>query len=156
MKQLNQFSILAITCAVLLASLPVAAQAGNVGWNVSVGGGYGAWRPAAYGPVYGAGYGGGWGPGWRGNWAYGGPYGGPFYGPYAGYYAPPVVYAPPPVAYLPPQQPMVLAAQPQPTVWYYCAASGKYFPYVQECPGGWQTQAATPPTSHTPPKQPQY
>jgi hypothetical protein len=67
-----------------------------------------------------------------------------------------VVYAPPPVAYLPPSQPMVLAAQPQPAVWYYCEASGKYFPYVQECPAGWQTHAATPPTSNTPQRRPQY
>lgn len=147
MKQFNQFSILGIITVALLAFAPLAAQAGNVGWNVSVGGGYGGgWRPAAYGP--------GWGHGWRGNWA--GYYGGPYYGPYAGYYAPPVVYAPPPVAYLPPSQPMVLAAQPQPAVWYYCEASGKYFPYVQECPAGWQTHAATPPTSNTPQRRPQY
>jgi hypothetical protein len=152
MKQLNKFSILAMICTALLASIPIAANAGNVGWNVSVGGGYGGgWRPAAYGPGYGPGWGAGWGPGWRGNWAYGGGY----YGPYAGYYAPPVVYAPP-VAYLPPPQPMVLAAQPQPAVWYYCEASGKYFPYVQDCPSGWQTQPATPPTSNAQAKRPQY
>ncbi len=151
MKLINQFSILGITTAALLAFAPMSAQAGNVGWNVSVGGGYGGgygggWRPAAYGP----GWGHGWGPGWRGNWA--GYYG----GPYAGYYAPPVVYAPPPVAYMPPPQPMVLAAQPQPAVWYYCEASGKYFPYAQECPTGWQTQPATPPTSNTLQRRPQY
>jgi len=152
MKQLNKFSILAMISTALLASIPIAANAGNVGWNVSVGGGYGGgWRPAAYGPGYGPGWGAGWGPGWRGNWAYGGGY----YGPYAGYYAPPVVYAPP-VAYLPPPQPMVLAAQPQPAVWYYCEASGKYFPYVQDCPSGWQTQPATPPTSNAQAKRPQY
>jgi hypothetical protein len=151
MKQINQFNILGIVAAVLLAIAPMAAQAGNVGWNVSVGGGYGGgWRPAAYGP-YAGGWGHGWGPGWRGNWAYGGGY----YGPYAGYNAPPVVYAPP-VAYLPPPQPMVLAAQPQPAVWYYCEASGKYFPYAQECPTGWQTQPATPPTSSAQPRRPQY
>lgn len=147
MKLINQFSILGITTAALLAFAPLSAQAGNVGWNVSVGGGYGGgWRPVAYGP----GWGHGWGPGWRGNWA--GYYG----GPYAGYYAPPVVYAPPPVAYMPPPQPMVLAAQPQPAVWYYCEASGKYFPYAQECPTGWQTQPATPPTSNTLQRRPQY
>jgi hypothetical protein len=149
MKQLNQFSILAMTCAVLLGFIPAAANAGNVGWNVSVGGGYGAWRPAAYGPAYGPGWG-----GWHGRWAYGpGYYAGPYYGPY---YGAPVVYAPPPVAYVSPPQPMVLAAQPQPQVWYYCAASGKYYPYVQNCPSGWQTQAATPPTSNVAPKPPQY
>ena len=142
MKQTNKFSILGVFLATLLLASPVIAQAGHVGWNVSVGGGYGGgWRPAAYGP----GWGNGWGPGWRGNWAYGGPY----YGPYQGYYAPPVV------TYIPPPQPMVLAAQPQPAVWYYCQASAQYFPYVQECSTGWQAESATPPTSSAQPKRPQ-
>ena len=143
MKKINQFSILGVALAALLLASPGIAQAGNVGWNVSVGGGYGGgWRPAAYGP--------GWGPGWRGNWAHGGSY----YGPYGAYYGPPVVYAPP-VTYMPPPQPMVLAAQPQPAVWYYCQASGQYFPYVQECSTGWQAESATPPTSSAQPKRPQ-
>ena len=128
---------------------PVTAQAGNVGWAVAVGGGYGGgygggWRPAAYGP----GWGGGWGPAWRGG------YYGPGYGyPYAaGYYSPPVVYAAPP-------QPMVLASQPQPPVWYYCESSGQYFPYVQSCTSGWQTQPAMPPSStssNTAPRRTQH
>ena len=120
---------------------PVIAQAGNVGWSVSVGGGYGGgWRPAAYGPGY--------GPGWRGGY-YGGGYG---YGyPYAAtYYAPPVVYSAPVIAYAPPP-PMVLAAQPQQPVWYYCEVSGKYFPYTQDCPSGWLTQPAMPPSGVSPP-----
>ena len=136
-----------ILAAGLLVLAPLPVQAGNVGWAVSVGGGYGGgWRPAAYGP----GYGGGWGPGWRGG------YYGPGYGfPYAaGYYAPPVVYAAPPVvSYTAPQQPMVLASQPQAPVWYYCEASGQYFPYVQSCPSGWQTQPAMPPSGDVHTKQ---
>ena len=133
----------------LLAFVPTTAQAGNVGWAVSVGGGYGGgWRPAAYGPGWGRGYGYGYGGGWRGNWAGAGYYGYPA----GAYYAPPVAYAPPVVAYVSPPQPMVLASQPQPAVWYYCQASAQYFPYVQECPTGWQTQAATPPTSGITPR----
>ena len=147
-----KFSISKAMLALLLAAgllvlSPLPVQAGNVGWAVSVGGGYGGgWRPAAYGP----GYGGGWGPGWRGG------YYGPGYGfPYAaGYYAPPVVYAAPPVvSYTTPQQPMVLASQPQAPVWYYCEASGQYFPYVQSCPSGWQTQPAMPPSGDVHTKQ---
>ena len=145
MKQFKKYILLSLVLTGLVAFLPVAAQAGNVGWNVSVGGGYGGgYRPAAYG-----GYGGygGYGPGWRGNWAYGGGYYGSPYGyPYAGYYAAPVVYAPP-IAYAPPPPPLVLAAQAQPAVWYFCQASGQYFPYVQECSSGWQAQAAIPPSS---------
>ena len=45
MKQINQFSILGMILAALLTYAPLAAQAGNVGWNVSVGGGYGGQQP---------------------------------------------------------------------------------------------------------------
>ena len=150
-KSLVSKAVLAIfAVGSLLALVPTLTQAGNVGWAVSVGGGYGGygggWRPAAYGP----GWGGGWGPGWRGS------YYGPSYGyPYAAaYYAPPVVYAAPPVvAYAAPQQPMVLASQPQAPIWYYCEASGQYFPYVQSCPSGWQTRPAIPPSSNATTRQ---
>jgi len=171
MKKNTKHIALWIALAGLLSLSPVAANAGNVGWNVSVGGGGyggaygggyrnggaygggyrygGGWRPAAYGPGWGNGYGYG---GWRGNWA-----GAAYYGGYpAAYYAPPVAYAPPVVAYIAPPEPLVLAAQPQPAVWYFCEATNNYFPYVQECPTGWKTQAATPPTSGVAPKRPQY
>lgn len=144
---LSKALLVLFAAAGLFTLAPVTAQAGNVGWAVSVGGGYGGgygggWRPAAYGP--------GWGGGWRGG------YYGPGYGyPYAaGYYAPPVVYAAPPiVTYAAPQQPMVLASQPQPPVWYYCDANGQYFPYVQSCSSGWQTQPAMPPSGNTSTRQ---
>ena len=155
---------LGIALAGLLSLSPMAANAGNVAWNVSVGGGYaggyaggygygGGWRPAAYGPGWGRGYGyGAYGGGWRGNWV-----GAGFYGyPQAAYYAPPVAYAPPVVAYVAPPQPLVLASQPQPAVWYFCEATGNYYPYVQECASGWQTQSATPPTSGVAAKRPPY
>lgn len=145
-KSMISKTVLTVLATVgLLALAPAVAQAGNVGWAVSVGGGYGGygggWRPAAYGP----GWGGGWGPGWRGG------YYGPGYGyPYAAtYYAPPVVYAAPPVVtYAAPQQPMVLASQPQAPIWYYCEASDQYFPYVQSCASGWQTRPAMPPSGN--------
>ena len=47
------------------------------------------------------------------------------------YYPPPGYYAPAPV-YME-QYP----AAPQ-TYWYYCAPAGAYYPYVGDCPGGWQ------------------
>ena len=139
--------VMIFTVGSLLTLAPLAAQAGNVGWAVSVGGGYGGgWRPAAYGP----GWGGAWGPAWGGGF-YGPGYGYPYS---AGYYSPPVVYAAPPVvAYAAPQQPMVLASQPQAPIWYYCEASGRYFPYVQSCPSGWQTRPAIPPSTNTPTNQ---
>jgi hypothetical protein len=61
------------------------------------------------------------------------PYYYPYYPPY---YYPPAA-PPPPTAYV--EQP------PPPPVWYYCAESKTYYPYVRDCPGGWQRVPATPP-----------
>jgi len=53
-----------------------------------------------------------------------------YYGP--GYYYPPAYYAPVPVV-------------PAPQYWYYCAPAGAYYPYVQNCPVGWELVIPTPP-----------
>jgi hypothetical protein len=87
-----------------------------------------------------------------------GPYWGPrpyypyYYHPYPYYAAPyPVVVAQPVVA-----QPQVYVEQPavapvaapapqaDNNYWYYCNASRAYYPYVQDCPGGWQQVAPQP------------
>jgi hypothetical protein len=73
----------------------------------------------------------------------------PYY-PYAAYpypYAyPPVVVTPssPPVYIEQPQTQSAAPAQAQGD-WYYCAASKAYYPYVTECPAGWQRVPAQPP-----------
>lgn len=61
--------------------------------------------------------------------------------PYTPYpYAPaPVVYTQP--AYAPPPAQAQQAMQP----WYFCAAANGYYPYVRQCPGGWQQVSPTPP-----------
>lgn len=69
----------------------------------------------------------------------------PYYGPY---YGPPrhdrrpsrnrVEHVPPPGANAP------VTTPPKP-VWYYCAQADGYFPYVQDCPEGWQSVSAEPP-----------
>ena len=46
------------------------------------------------------------------------------------YYPPPVVVEPPPQVYVQPQA-------PEQYYWYYCENSKTYYPYVQQCPGGW-------------------
>ena len=72
-------------------------------------------------------------------YAYGYPYSYPYY-PYA--YAP--VYAP---AYAPPQYVQQQAAPVQQAAqahWYFCPASNGYYPYVRECPGGWQSVSPVP------------
>ncbi|HUW39236.1 MAG TPA: hypothetical protein VMV91_18090 [Rhodocyclaceae bacterium] len=77
---------------------------------------------------------------------------GPYWGP--GYYAqPPYGYYPPPyppVLVAPPAPPVYIEQQapaaPAPTdYWYYCPAAKAYYPYVKECPGGWQKVSPQPP-----------
>ena len=84
-------------------------------------------------------------------------YSSPYY--YYPYYPPPVYYVPPPTYYAPPpvyieqpqpQLPPQLQSpqQPQPqseAYWYFCPASQGYYPYVRQCPGGWQRVAPQPP-----------
>jgi hypothetical protein len=75
----------------------------------------------------------------------GGPFwwGPPYYAPYYPppyYYFPPVVTAPP--VYV--ERGGAHAAARRQTHWYYCAASRSYYPYVRECPGGWQRVATKP------------
>jgi len=71
--------------------------------------------------------------------------------PYYAYPAP--VYAYPPVVVGPSLPPVYVeqgAAQEAPAQaqgdWYYCAASKAYYPYVAECPAGWQRVPAQPPS----------
>ena len=76
-----------------------------------------------------------WGPG----------YYRPYYAPY--YYYPPYY---PPVVSVPASPPVYIEqsnAQPAPgqAYWYYCADAKAYYPYVKECPGGWQRVAPQPP-----------
>ncbi len=97
------------------------------------------------------------------------PYYGPYYAPYYAPYAPPVAAVPGPPVYIerreiaPPareatqtpgqaapaapqrstevQQP----AEQQQHWWYYCWNPQGYYPYVRECPGGWQRVTPQPP-----------
>jgi hypothetical protein len=109
-----------------------------------------AWRGGHEGGRHGGGgHGGGWhrGHGFHG-WggpriAIGiGPLWAPYWRPYA-YAYPPVVVAPPPV-YVQPRQQLSIEAFPAESYWYYCHNPTGYYPYVQQCPGGWQAVAPTP------------
>ena len=62
---------------------------------------------------------------------------GPFFWP--GYYYPPPYYYAPPAYYAAPA-----VSAPPASYWYYCAPLNAYYPYVQDCPGGWQAVPATP------------
>ena len=71
------------------------------------------------------------------------PFAWPYYSPPA-YYYPPAYYPDP--AYYPPSTEYVAPAQaPAAGYWYYCAGSQAYYPYVRDCPGGWQQVAPQPP-----------
>ncbi len=59
------------------------------------------------------------------------------------YVYPPVVVAPPRVYVEPPPSVYIPSPPPQP-VWYYCDNPPGYFPYVQQCPGGWTQVIPTP------------
>jgi hypothetical protein len=83
----------------------------------------------------------GFGPGYYARPYYYPPY---YYSPY--YYPPAVVSAPaePPV-YIERGEAVEPAPQASPS-WYYCADPQGYYPYVKQCPGGWQAVAPQPPT----------
>jgi len=85
----------------------------------------------------------------------GAPYMYPYYPPYPYAYYPPVVPvviapAPPPV-YIEQQQPIQIAPEipqqaiPATNYWYHCGNPDGYYPYIKECPGGWQKVTPTPP-----------
>ncbi len=68
--------------------------------------------------------------------------GGPVWGPV---WYPPPYYYPPQVVVVPPPQPQVYIEQAQEQApdsgqqyWYFCKSAQGYYPYVKECPGGWQ------------------
>jgi hypothetical protein len=79
------------------------------------------------------------GRGYGGVHRFGGPrivigVGGPFWRPYAYPYSSPYTY--PPVLVAPATPPVV--APPPPASGYYCDHPTGYYPYVQQCPGGWR------------------
>lgn len=81
---------------------------------------------------------------------FGVPVGGYYYG--APYYYPPYPYYPPTTIVSPPQNYVEQGAPqaapaPQPAqqhYWYYCPDSRAYYPYVRDCPAGWQRVSPQP------------
>lgn len=73
--------------------------------------------------------------------------GAPIFYPY-----PPIYYVPPPqVIFVPAQAPVrveqapPLAPPPPPPDWLFCRKTNAYYPYVRECPDGWEHVPAQPP-----------
>jgi hypothetical protein len=75
-----------------------------------------------------------------------GPYWGSYWGPYGYPYAYPYVYpyTYPTQVYVQPSQQLSIQAPSSPPVWYYCDDPQGYYPYVQQCPGGWRTVTPSP------------
>lgn len=72
----------------------------------------------------------------------------PFYYPryYPPYYAPLVIERPVPQVYIERQPSVVVPlAADAGNYWYYCSSAKGYYPYVSECPGGWQKVLPRPP-----------
>ncbi len=120
-----------VLAAVFILFAGIAPAQANPGWHGGPrGGAYhgghawhgGGWHGGVY-PSFGIGI--ALPPLWVGPPAWWGP---------APYYAPPVVAAPAPQVY-------VQRDAPQQNYWYYCQNPQGYYPYVQQCPGGWTTVA---------------
>ena len=115
--------------------------------------GHGHGPSLAPGPGHGPSYAPSHGPG--GGVGYGIALGVPFFGP--GYYADPYpFYSYPDPAYgypglgVAPSGEYIEQGVPQEALtpdgyWYYCADSNAYYPYVTDCPAGWQRVPAQPP-----------
>ncbi len=87
-----------------------------------------AWGHGHFGFYYGAPF-----------WPY---YGYPFGYPYPYPYFPPAVVAPPVMNYIQQSPP---AGQQNPSAyWHYCTDPEGYYPYIKECPNGWQVIPPTP------------
>ena len=83
------------------------------------------------------------------NYGFGVYLGGPWYYPgpyyYAPYYYPPAVAAPSyPTEYVE-RDSVAAAPQRADPYWYFCPESNTYYPYVNQCAGGWQRVAPRPP-----------
>jgi hypothetical protein len=142
-----------LLCVAMLFGLTVGgfAFADRGGHGGGFHGGSGFHSGGSHGSFHGGGFRGGHGGHFRGGvfigaplfwpWYYSDPY---FYPPY--YYGdyPAAVYdAPSPTVYV--EQGAAPAVPEQSGDWYYCARPKGYYPYVQQCPGGWQRVAPQPP-----------
>ena len=59
-------------------------------------------------------------------------------------YSAPAYYYSPPTTYVE-QEPAYVEPAPAAAYWYFCPQLNAYYPYVQECPGGWQAVLPQPP-----------
>lgn len=137
MKQITRTCLVLVLIGSIPSTSAWARGGGHGGGGGHLGGGhYGGWshgHGGYYGGIglLGLGLGLGYGLSY-----YGAPYYPPYYSPYYAY--PPAVIAIPatPPVYIQQTPP---AAQQYPSgYWYYCNNPNGYYPYIKECPQGWQ------------------
>lgn len=161
MKKQIQIGVLGLALALSCPTIALARGGGHGGgWGGGAHFGGGHWGGGYYGGHYGGHYG-GWGghvyP--RGGGIYYGPgllgfglglgygYGWPYYYPYNSYY-----YGYPSTVIQVPSVPQVYIERgdadtspaPQAGYWYYCRRPEGYYPYVRECPNGWEQVSPRP------------
>ena len=139
MKTLRQALTLMLLLFAALASGTAFARGGGHGGHGGYHGGGGHWH-GSVGFYFGGPYWGGYWPGYY-----------PYYPAYPAYYP---AYYPPyygagyagSAEYVEQGNGGQTAPSPQSQAWwYYCADSKSYYPYVKECPAGWQRVAPQPP-----------
>lgn len=137
MRLKNSLLLMGLLAGLLGSGYAMADHRGHTSIGVYVGPGYGPYYPRPH-PY--------WAPG---------PYYYPY--PYYPYPYPPVVVVPPPASppvYVEqaPQQPSPPAPQASAEqgntdgYWYHCNQPEGYYPYVKECPAGWQRETPKPPS----------
>ena len=67
-----------------------------------------------------------------------------YYAPAPIYYPAPVVIQSAPQVYTERADAATLPAPEAQQYWHYCSSSRGYYPYVKECPGGWERVPAAP------------
>jgi len=125
MKQIKAACLFIVLIGSITGNSVWARGAGHGGWYYGHGG-YHSGIGLGLGLGYGLGY-----------------YGRPYYSPYYAY--PPAVIAVPltPPVYI--QQAPPVTQQYPPGYWYYCNNPEGYYPYIQQCPNGWQQVEPIPP-----------
>lgn len=118
MKKLNIFAILSLIAGLLASGIANADR--------------GHWGGHSHGSI---------------GFYFGGPYYPYPYYPYPYPYYPPVVVTPqsPPVYIEQGDQQAPQQSMQQDYYWYHCAAPEGYYPYIKQCPGGWEKVLPEPP-----------
>ena len=150
MKQITVVCLVIVLIGSITSNSAWAHGGGGVG---HVGGGWG-------GRYRGGHYSGGWGYGHGGHNGYssfGFYFGAPFYSyPYYSYPYQYPYYYPPAIITVPATPPVYIQRSPSaaqqnpPGYWYYCNNPEGYYPYIKECPNGWQQVEPVPPAPSSP------